>query len=886
MADSKITALTGYTAPISTDVLPIVDVTAGITKKVTVANLTSTKQDKLNVTAVKSANYSSSASDYVPCDISAGGFAVTLPSAPLEGTVIETKITKVDTTTVLEIKCSGTDVFNRVGGETSIYLNLLSTVGVFTYQASTGIWYADISTPGSAFAMQFPGIDAQTPLTYSDITINTTTRVLTVTPPLGYFYINIDGNGKNTRIRKTGTINFTAFTNTTGMWYFYFNSTGVATTTQTPWTVNDFSTAVPLYRIYWNATLYNFTITAGNASEGATYTNNTQTFTVRQTIAGATTLMTSGTGDPQASGTLTLATGTGNATLTFSAYSVAPRLVSQYLETHLNTISADAHQWFHLQGSVWEEGFTMANNALTSGAPNVDGRNTVVALSSGTNMDDNLDYTVTNDATPTLPFEQDLGNTTPASLNATNSSLFEVFRYQTTGLTYRTATRFPFDWSITTNIPNYITALGVRTPVTNQRFMVNFIYATQNPSVGQAVRVVSATTDFTSITNARAYTWQDIQNTYPLLNDGEVRPMYRLIHEMHSSTPNVYTSAEKFSVLRETQDLRKAAVTSTTAATGSLPASSVTFAPTVTVGSTNVQSAIEELDAEKLPLSRVAVSTALMTEAATGFTIEGGTTKKTLTVALDANVAGTNTGDQTITLSGDVTGTGTGAITTTIAAKAVTLAKMNDLAQNTIIGRITASTGVPEALTAANVRTIANVADGATANAKITAATLDTGTDDTGFVTALSISSSHNVPHVVPSTAGKVMTSDGTDWISSTPTDWTSASKAITVETPTATESISMFFTAEAVTITKMVAVLTGSATPSVTWTIRHDPDRSATGNEVVTSGTTTTSVSTGSVVTSFNDATIPANSFVWLKTTAMSGTVTSLGITLIYDKD
>jgi hypothetical protein len=46
----------------------------------------------------------------------------------------------------------------------------------------------------------------------------------------------------------------------------------------------------------------------------------------------------------------------------------------------------------------------------------------------------------------------------------------------------------------------------------------------------------------------------------------------------------------------------------------------------------------------------------------------------------------------------------------------ITLAKMADLAQDRIIGRVTASTGVPEALTAANVRTIINVEDGSTAD--------------------------------------------------------------------------------------------------------------------------------------------------------------------------
>lgn len=111
-------------------------------------------------------------------------------------------------------------------------------------------------------------------------------------------------------------------------------------------------------------------------------------------------------------------------------------------------------------------------------------------------------------------------------------------------------------------------------------------------------------------------------------------------------------------------------------------------------------------------------------------------------------------------------------------------------------------------------------------------------------------------------------------------------SKSITVLNPGATEDDSMFFTDIAITVQKMVAVLTGSSTPSVTWTLRHSTDRSAAGNEVVTSGTTTTSTTTGSVVTTFNDATIPANSFVWLETTAQSGTVGSINISVQYTKD
>ena len=77
----------------------------------------------------------------------------------------------------------------------------------------------------------------------------------------------------------------------------------------------------------WFIPGYKFTITSGSAVEGATYTNNTQTFTVSVTISGETTLYANGTGAPGASGTLTKATGTGDATLTFSAASTVVDLV-------------------------------------------------------------------------------------------------------------------------------------------------------------------------------------------------------------------------------------------------------------------------------------------------------------------------------------------------------------------------------------------------------------------------------------------------------------------------------------------------------------------------------------------------------------------------------
>lgn len=66
---------------------------------------------------------------------------------------------------------------------------------------------------------------------------------------------------------------------------------------------------------------YKFTVTA-NATAGATYTNNGQTFTVVKTITNsvATMLIATSTGSPVwTSGTLTLATGTGDSTISYSA---------------------------------------------------------------------------------------------------------------------------------------------------------------------------------------------------------------------------------------------------------------------------------------------------------------------------------------------------------------------------------------------------------------------------------------------------------------------------------------------------------------------------------------------------------------------------------------
>ena len=380
-------------------------------------------------------------------------------------------------------------------------------------------------------AAQNVGVCAKTPIGANDISINYTTRVLTITPPLGYFHYYTDGNGVVTKHIVTGSVSFPAFTDTSGIWYFYFDNNGTAVVTQTPW--DNFDLICSIYRILWNATL---------------------------------------TGSEKA--------------------------VVENIETHPNTISGIDHAWKHKYGAIWYSGFDIIDNRLSSGTPNTDGRNTCISITTGSNIDDNLFYTITN-STGGLKFQQDMGNTSAAALTSSNSGLFKVKIQDAGGLvSYVPVTRFPFPYNTSTNVPQYVTQTGTRVEVSNLYYFVCFVYSMQNPVYGEALKITTSTTDFNTLVNAQAYNWSSIQSAYLNMNDGEVRPLYKLIFE-HRTT---YNAACKYTVLRQVDDIRKTQITSLATLAGSLPASSVTVVPTGNIASTNVQSALEELDAEKQPL--------------------------------------------------------------------------------------------------------------------------------------------------------------------------------------------------------------------------------------------------------------------------------------------
>lgn len=94
--------------------------------------------------------------------------------------------------------------------------------------------------------------------------------------------------------------------------------------------------------------------------------------------------------------------------------------------------------------------------------------------------------------------------------------------------------------------------------------------------------------------------------------------------------------------------------------------------------------------------------------------------------------------------------------------------------------------------------------------------------------------------------------------------------KTFTLESPTASDNITIFRTDVDITVQEVILVSTGTS-PSTNYVLKFSSNRSAVGTNLTLSGTTT-STSTGDVAT-LSTATIPANSWIWLETTAASGT-------------
>ncbi len=108
---------------------------------------------------------------------------------------------------------------------------------------------------------------------------------------------------------------------------------------------------------------------------------------------------------------------------------------------------------------------------------------------------------------------------------------------------------------------------------------------------------------------------------------------------------------------------------------------------------------------------------------------------------------------------------------------------------------------------------------------------------------------------------------------------------SITVENPTASEDINLGFFFVNITITEIQAVVVGT-TPSVTIDPEHRAARDTASNDILSAPVAITNEGAGQNLTSFDDPTVPADSWVVLLTTAKTGTVTELTVTIRYTID
>jgi hypothetical protein len=108
--------------------------------------------------------------------------------------------------------------------------------------------------------------------------------------------------------------------------------------------------------------------------------------------------------------------------------------------------------------------------------------------------------------------------------------------------------------------------------------------------------------------------------------------------------------------------------------------------------------------------------------------------------------------------------------------------------------------------------------------------------------------------------------------------------RALTIESPTATEDFSFFFTTVAITVTN-VAVAVRGATPSITGTLVYDSARNSGGPTTIHTMSAVTSV-TGTDGAPSGTATIPADSYIWLISTAVGAATDELFIGLTFTED
>ncbi len=109
--------------------------------------------------------------------------------------------------------------------------------------------------------------------------------------------------------------------------------------------------------------------------------------------------------------------------------------------------------------------------------------------------------------------------------------------------------------------------------------------------------------------------------------------------------------------------------------------------------------------------------------------------------------------------------------------------------------------------------------------------------------------------------------------------------KTMVIENPSTSENKRIMYTDVAITITKVADAVLGTS-PSVTYQINFASTRDSGSPTALFSSDRTVTSTSGTTTTTFNDATIPAGSYIWVTTSANGGTVTDFETTIIYTQD
>jgi len=108
--------------------------------------------------------------------------------------------------------------------------------------------------------------------------------------------------------------------------------------------------------------------------------------------------------------------------------------------------------------------------------------------------------------------------------------------------------------------------------------------------------------------------------------------------------------------------------------------------------------------------------------------------------------------------------------------------------------------------------------------------------------------------------------------------------KSITIDNPGNNEKIPLFFSPTSIQFTKIQSIIGSAAVGSgVTFSIRYGTNISLSGTEVITGGVSVANTTTGISTTTFNNDTVPSDNFVWITTSAISGSPTFLHTTLVF---